>query len=204
MFPSSTYSNLDDFFYNSDEINCPLTTCTLSDAGSCGTGTFSGSSHISMLSSSPWTITAKRDVVAGYTYSVCLQCSVQNNEDTAKADNWDITLNGLDCSNTLSHSGSLFVTNNIAYVAGQNQDITPSDWNTYFSNTDSTNCPITECGIHAHDDCQDGASTKTSANSNVWMSTSSPWTLTMSKQEVNGYNDHFCIRCTNGGDTEDL
>jgi hypothetical protein len=35
------------------------------------------------------------------------------------------------------------------------------DWDTTFGNTDTTNCAITQCGIHAWNNCADGASTLT-------------------------------------------
>jgi hypothetical protein len=45
-----------------------------------------------MLSVSPWTITASRGVAAGYTISICLKCWTNNNDDSGKLDNMDITL----------------------------------------------------------------------------------------------------------------
>jgi hypothetical protein len=54
-------------------------------------------------------------------------------------------------------------------------------WNTYFSNIDSTNCPITSCSLF-ESDCT------TSLSSPVSMESSSPWSVTAMKNEVSGYS----------------
>jgi hypothetical protein len=89
--PSNSYSTMDTLFTNTDTDNCPITSCTLYDAGSCGTGTFSGAADITIGSTAPFEITASKGVAAGYTYNICVQCQTQDGEDTAVADNWSVT-----------------------------------------------------------------------------------------------------------------
>ena len=117
VFPNPTYSDIDGFFFNSDTTNCAIDSCILSDAGACGTGTKSWTTEISMLSTPPFTITVSQGVAAGWSYSVCLECSTPNGDDTNDADNWDITQSALDCSSVLSTpSGILAPTH--SYTAG--------------------------------------------------------------------------------------
>jgi hypothetical protein len=47
-----------------------------------------------------------------------------------------------------------------------------TDWNTYFSNTDTSNCPITSCTLYEND-CT------TAMSGDVFMDSSTPWLVEM-------------------------
>jgi len=56
----------EDFFVNTEQIDCPITNCIYSDAGMCGTSTFSASANLIAQSESPWEMTALNTNPAGY------------------------------------------------------------------------------------------------------------------------------------------
>ena len=62
------------FFTAGDTTNCPVTSCVLSDIASCGTPLATGGNVA--IGSDPWAITAKQDNTAGYTTTVCVQCTI--------------------------------------------------------------------------------------------------------------------------------
>ena len=190
VFPTLSYSTVDDLFSNSDSTNCPITTCLLSDAGSCDSGTQSWTGgEISMLSVSPWTITASRGVAAGYTISICLKCWTNNNVGSGKIDNMVITQEP-QCANTLTAGSATAISE--AYVSGGSVTITPTTgfttWDAFFSNTDTTNCPITSCSIANSGSCG-GSLTGTEAS----LGSSSPWDVSMEVDVPIGYTKHICI-----------
>ena len=75
VIPSSPFTTWDAFFQNTDTTNCPITSCSLYDSGSCGTGAYSGAAEVSMDASSPWGITASVTETAGYSWPTCVRCS---------------------------------------------------------------------------------------------------------------------------------
>ena len=94
---SSTW-NPDTFFGNSDPTNCPITSCSIYDKDSCGTGSFSGSSDVTFSISS---ITASRvnTAIAGYSYDACIRC--ENQSQQIDLNGWKIEQTSR-CANTLS------------------------------------------------------------------------------------------------------
>ena len=71
---------------------------------------------------------------------------------------------------------------------------------TVFSNSDSINCPLTVCTIHAENDC--GGSTLSSTEITLSDKNTNPWTLTLSTMDA--FSTNVCLRCTNGDQTVDL
>ena len=69
--PSTAFTTWDAFFSNSD-AGCLISSCTISDSGSCGSGSFSGNADITFDSASPWGITAEKANADGYSHSVCI------------------------------------------------------------------------------------------------------------------------------------
>ena len=64
--PTPNLKSWDDFFQNSNIVDCPITSCEIFDAGSCGTGSQSSAEDISMATSSPWGVLASKSNAAGY------------------------------------------------------------------------------------------------------------------------------------------
>jgi hypothetical protein len=87
IHPSSgmSSSDWDSYLTNSDTSNCPITTCSLFEAG-CSTLL---SSPVSMEASTPWDVTALTNFPAGYTQSMCVECT--NGAQTVQIDNWSMT-----------------------------------------------------------------------------------------------------------------
>jgi hypothetical protein len=76
-----------DFFQNSDTTNCPVTACTLY-ASPCPTAyatTYSSGKQL-MSGISPWGITANKNILAGWTETVCISCT--NGAQTIIKDNY--------------------------------------------------------------------------------------------------------------------
>ena len=99
--PSAGFTTWDVFFSNTDISNCPITSCTIADSGDCD-GTLSGTEagYFSFDSASPWGLQTSVDVVAGFTKSLCIECT--NGDDFEALDGWSITQSADLCANTLS------------------------------------------------------------------------------------------------------
>lgn len=69
-----------------------------------------------------------------------------------------------------------------------------TSWDDYFSNTDSSNCPITECSLY-ESDCSTGFS------GDVFIDSSTPLLVEMLRNQINGYSHSLCVKCTNGAQT---
>ena len=69
-----------------------------------------------------------------------------------------------------------------------------TQWDNYFSNTDSTNCAISSCTLY-----DTGCVTERSTN--VWMESSSPWDVIADRNDLTGYDLTLCVSCTNGVQT---
>ena len=69
-----------------------------------------------------------------------------------------------------------------------------TSWDSYFSNTDSTNCPVTSCTLY-ESDCT------TVLSSPVSIGSSTPWDITALRNTLAGYSQTMCISCTNGAQT---
>jgi hypothetical protein len=70
LMPTATW----DILFNNDAANCGITSCSLYNGGSCGTGTFSGT-EITMGASNPWDLVAQRNILGGYSYIICVRCT---------------------------------------------------------------------------------------------------------------------------------
>jgi hypothetical protein len=93
-------ANYEVFFTALDTTNCPVTSCMLSQAGHCGVS-HSGNVNIE---SNPWAITAKQATTAGYTWTMCVQCSIGAHTfdwDGNSGAGWKITQT-LDCTTALT------------------------------------------------------------------------------------------------------
>ena len=66
-----------------------------------------------------------------------------------------------------------------------------TDWDTYFANSDSTNCGITSCSLF-----ENGSSTALTTPISIGSST--PFDVTALKSDIAGYSLTISIQCTNG------
>jgi hypothetical protein len=74
----------DTIFGNLYSAICPIT-CSLFDAGDCG-GRFSASADLTLSPSAPWTITASKSNLNGFSHGVCFRCT--NDFQIEDLDNW--------------------------------------------------------------------------------------------------------------------
>ena len=65
---------------------------------------------------------------------------------------------------------------------------------TFFANTDSVNCPLTSCTLHAAGACAGSASTSTDV---TLTQSGSSWTLEAITNSISGYVENVCLRCQN-------
>ena len=69
----NAYKDIEDF-YNVGTV-CPLTSCTMSDAGDCNSGTVTNAPYISVVGiNGGIQLKANRNIVDGYVYNLCLRC----------------------------------------------------------------------------------------------------------------------------------
>jgi hypothetical protein len=73
------------------------------------------------------------------------------------------------------------------------EDMASTDWNTYLSNTETANCPITSCTLFE-------AGCSTPLTSPISMG-ALPFDVTALKNDPVGYTQDMCIECTNGAQT---
>jgi len=141
-------ANYEVFFTALDKTNFPVDSCVLSNIASCGTPLATGGNVA--IGSSPWAITAKRTIIAGYTSDVCIRCSIGSNTfdwkgKTNAGSGWKIN-QAPDCSLKISvkpNKASLPSLNIVVPydASGTTQLISANGINDIFINTDKTNCP---------------------------------------------------------------
>jgi hypothetical protein len=175
---SSTWTSWDSYFSNTDTTNCPITSCTLYESG-CSTAL---SSPVSIGGSSPWDVTALLNQMNGYSQSMCVSCT--NGAQTIQKDNWSVNL--IDCENAISNPASAPTASSLTYDAATSSVViypistTWTSWDSFFSNSDTTNCAITSCSLY-ESDCS------TALSSPVSVGASSPWDVAASKNILAGY-----------------
>jgi hypothetical protein len=150
-----------------------------------------------MDSSSPWAITADKNVLAGYSYTLCISCT--NGVQTVQETRWVVTLVG--CSSSLTVPSSSPSAKSLTYYSSTSSYYTSyeiyldsSGWDYsygYFSNSMSSDCPITSCSLY-DSDCSTPRST------DISMDSSSPWDVHADRTVLAGYSYTICVSCTNG------
>ena len=86
--PTESLGDWTTFFVNSDTANCPIVECALKLPG-CSTAYTSG--ELSISGTDPFTLTANKNVVAGWTETVCIECHNGALFDLGTFDNFVVT-----------------------------------------------------------------------------------------------------------------
>jgi hypothetical protein len=186
IYPTtSTWTDWNTYFGNTDTNNCGITSCTLYESD-CSTAL---SNPVSMAGVSPFDVTALKNVLAGYSQTMCVSCT--NGAQTVHKDNWSVSQ--LTC-NTVLTAPTTTLTTSVTYdPLISTETIFPwsgtSTWDIFFSNTDTTNCPITACNIYT--------STGAVKTYPFSMDSSSPWGVPVRRNVVNGYSQSSKIECSN-------
>jgi hypothetical protein len=104
---------------------------------------------VNMGDSSPWDMTAEKDRAAGYSQSLCVSCT--NGAQNITIDDWVVTQTASPCASTLTVPSSDPGTLSLTYSSSAGNY--KHNWypEEYFSNTDSSNCPITSCTLYDSD-----------------------------------------------------
>jgi len=84
--PTSQVGSWTDFMQNSDATNCGITSCLIKRPA-CNAAYVPG--ELSIAGSSPWAITANQNIQAGYTETICVECT--NGAEIQIYDNYIIT-----------------------------------------------------------------------------------------------------------------
>ena len=174
----------DTFFDNADTTNCAVTSCTLKIQG-CGAAYTPGNQAVA--GTTPFGITATKNVNGGYIETVCVSCS--NTLQTIDYDNFKITQ---------THCAVAITPKTVPPDPMMTYSTAPSsqivgDWTTYFTNADTTYCPITSCSLK-----NAGCGGAFSGAQLSIPSAASPWSVSANKNVVAGYNEKTCVECTNG------
>ena len=138
--PTASY---DFIFQNTETSDCPITACTYSDAGLCGSGTFSASADLTDDPSNPWKVSAINTNQAGYEHSICVTCT--NGQQTVEMDNWSFK-QIKDCTAALENG----VYDNITLLHSyevESATISAPSWDSIFVNTEIEDCPVSTCSI---------------------------------------------------------
>ena len=172
-------------FFQSSNSNCPVTSCTLY-ASDCSS---SAASNVWLGGSTPWTININKNVIAGYSNTYCYSCT--NGAQTITYSPWAVTVNG--CTNKLLALSSPLASQTYLFSASTTT-ATPGDWSSFFQNSNPSLCPLVRCKLKISDCSSD------STNTDVTMSSSSPFTITAKRNVAAGYSVTLCVRCNNGVD----
>ena len=97
------------FFKNSDETNCPISSCSLLEPGCSQPYT---KTSLAVSSSAPFVVERGLAVTAGVAEKVCIKCKNKDQEITS--DNFSVTQTGA-CLATLSASGAQFTAPKLEY-----------------------------------------------------------------------------------------
>ena len=139
----------DQIFENSDSTSCPITECYVIEQG-CP----DDSPGVSGVSFHGLDLVAQADFEDGISNTVCIKCTNTDGYVYATHDGYVITQNhkcACSFSEPEDHS-------DVTLTHGQIlNEILPSqsfvDWDSFFSNKYTEDCPITGCTLHLADDC---------------------------------------------------
>jgi hypothetical protein len=174
------------FFENADGLNCPITSCSILAVG-CGTAYPPG--ELSISGSFPFTVTSNKNVLVGWTETVCIECS--NALQTITFDNYVVTQNR-DCGTALTLV-SMPADPVLAYDAVSTASI--GQWDSFFANSDATNCAITSCSMVFSLAC--GGTFGATLTTDVSIAAINPFALTADQNLALGYVATFCMSCSN-------
>ena len=128
---------------------CQFIDCKLRDSNDCGavSSTWSGGHRIKIDEEWPAVELEMEDYDYGYSYDICLRCT--NGQLYSDVVSFTVTVDANPCASVLSDV-SLGDYVELPFRFEQPLvSFTPTssfvDWDTFFLNTDPTNCPITSC-----------------------------------------------------------
>jgi hypothetical protein len=135
---------------NTDTTNCGISSCTIYDSDC--SSVITDATKITLGSTDPWDAMAVRNEASGYTISICVECT--NTIQTVQTGAWRVILSG--CATVTvpyeDTEDTYYTYDNRLTTSVQ---IKPSaewvSWDTYFSNTDTTNCAFASCALYEPD-----------------------------------------------------
>lgn len=130
-------------FKNSKESICPMTKCTLLNED-CKTK--NTNKNFIMSEVWPYKITTDQQSILGYNDTVCLECMIDDQRTVAKP----FYLNQYSkCLTTLKASTKAFKYKYIDFnpMTDGSDNILGVDYKSFFTNTDTVNCPVTNCKV---------------------------------------------------------
>ena len=179
----STTKDATDFFSLIDAANFPYTGCVLKQTG-CG-ASYSGS-KFTIGVSTPWTINIDKNFPAGYSESVCVECSTSANTVTFA---WTYNL-----VKTISVNGGASASLTEGYDAGT---LTSAKLATdFFVLGDAANFPHAGCVLK-----QTGCGASYSG-SKFTIDATTPWSITIDRNFPAGYSESACVECSTSVATE--
>jgi hypothetical protein len=147
-----------------------------------------------MSSSTPWTITANKNVLPSWTETVCISCTNLNSLQTITKDNYIVTQNEHICYSVLAAIGTAPTNPSLTYDAVTTTQ-SVGDMDTFFTNTDTINCAISSCTMYGSD-CSTAYATAYPLTY-LSMASSTPWGITATKNINVGWAETICMACTN-------
>ena len=143
-----------------------------------------------MDTTSPWKLTAYKNVSAGWTEHICMKCD--NIQDSYSYDNYEM-YQKKDCRNHLSIV-SVPPNNPILTFNTVTTTTNIGNMDSFFTNLDATICGITSCSIYLSD-CSSAYS-----GSYISFTDSSPFNIVAVMNIQVGYTVDLCYTCTNNQD----
>jgi hypothetical protein len=154
--------------------------------------------ELSLGTASPWSLTMNTNMAAGYLEDAGIECNFGSGSVTNVLVCSDFTITQqqqLDCAAQITAIS--FPDPNQAYSASAPATTVPSTntWASFFTNPDSTNCPLVLCTLKAQ-----GCGSAYTAGE-LSLGTASPWSLTMNTNVAPGYTENAGIECDFGSET---
>ena len=146
----------------------------------------------------PFILTAIETNVAGYSLTICYECTVSPSIGGAlivfQKDSIIITQNLLDCSTALTDAGFVNPASHFYNSAGSSVTIAV-DYTTIFNHASPLDCPLTGCVLN-----EPGCATALAPQTNVVLG-SDPFGLTALETIAAGYSLTFCYECSTASQT---
>jgi len=187
--PSAAITGMDYFFTNEHPACCPLTTCSLLEAG-CSTPL--RTNFLKVAPESPFGVTALLDHKEGYNHTFCFSC--EHADGAVQFDGYSVT-QVKDCANTLKSYRK--VEDQVVHFDYEQAPVPHKvgDSTTFFLNQDPKECPVESCQL-MQEGCREALN-----STELRVSPEFPFLITAKNGLRDGFNESFCVECTNGADT---
>lgn len=191
---AAVHAGATDFFDNSEPAGCPITSCAIK-AGGCGSAYSPG--QLTLSASTPFTVTANRNVIAGYSETVCIECKNDNYGEIFQSISAPYTVSQAPaCQLSMSVGSALPANPTLQYDSASPSTLVLPDSKVIYTEQWPAACTSHTCSMLASG-CGGAYS-----GSKLIMGPANAFSITAIRNVIAGYTETVCISCTNGMDVQ--